>query len=132
MWCHVERGEHIVTTAATVDGGELAWRLTQVSGGIKICDPRAIDPRTGEKLFGECGTKNVQSQYNCFPLHVRIAKDNGALYDQHLAVFFHDLNALEEQYSNGLQLTHGADMCSLQKTIKRGKCWKRKRVWWIT
>jgi hypothetical protein len=39
--------------------------------------------------------------------------------------FFHDLNELEKGYSRGLQLTHGADMCSLQKSVKRGKCWKR-------
>ena len=55
LWSYVE-DEDIVTVAATVDGGELAWQLTQVSAGIKICDPRAVDPRTGEKLFGDCGT----------------------------------------------------------------------------
>jgi hypothetical protein len=90
LWSYVEH-EDLVTVAATVDGRDLAWKLTQVSGGIKICDPKAIDPLTGDKLFGECGTKLVQPRYVCFPLKVHIAKDNGNFYDEHLSDFFHDL-----------------------------------------
>lgn len=119
LWRCVEE-EDIVTVAATVDGGDLAWKLTQVSGGIKICDEKAVNPLTGEKLFGECGTKLVQSRYACFPLQVHIAKDNGTFYDEHLSAFFHDLQAFEDEHPNGLQFTHGADMSSLQKTLKRG------------
>ncbi len=37
LWRYVHGGE-MVTTAATVDGGELAWKLMQISAGIKICD----------------------------------------------------------------------------------------------
>lgn len=88
LWCHVERGEHIVSTASTINGGELSWWSTQISRVIKNCNPRAIDPRIGEKMFGECGTKNVRPPYNCFPLKICMAKDNGARYDQHLAIFF--------------------------------------------
>jgi len=47
LWEFVERRE-LVTMAATVDGGELAWQLTQVSAGVKICDERAVDPLTGQ------------------------------------------------------------------------------------
>lgn len=120
LWSYVERGD-TVSTAATVDGGELAWQLTQVSAGIKICDARAKDPRTGQDLFGESGHKHVQSRNVCFPLHVHITKDSGAFYDQHLAEFFRDVNELENEYAEGLVFTHGADMSSLQKTLKRGK-----------
>jgi hypothetical protein len=115
----VEQDADVVTVAATVDGGEFAWQLTQVSAGIKICDARAIDPQTGERSFGETGHKHVQSRNVCFPLHTQIAKDTGAFYDQHLSTFFQDINALENQYENCLVFTHGADMCSLQKTLKR-------------
>ncbi len=59
---YVERGE-LVTTASTVDGGELAWQLTQVSAGIKICDERACNPLTGRRLFGDSGYDKVQSRY---------------------------------------------------------------------
>jgi hypothetical protein len=34
LWDYVERKEEVIT-AATVDGGELAWKLTQISAGIK-------------------------------------------------------------------------------------------------
>ncbi len=87
LWHYVENKESVIA-AATVDGGELAWKLTQVSAGIKICDPRAIDPTTGNLLFGESGHDNVQSRSLCFPLHVHISKDNSAFYSTHLQSFF--------------------------------------------
>jgi hypothetical protein len=59
-------GKENVLVAATVDGGELAWKLTQVSAGIKICDPQAIDPLIGRLLFGESGHDNLQSQSHCY------------------------------------------------------------------
>jgi hypothetical protein len=86
LWRYVEN-EDLVTVAATVDGGDVAWKLMQVSGGIKICNPNTIDPLTREKLFGECGAKLVQSRYVCFPLQVHIAKDYGKFYNEHLSGF---------------------------------------------
>jgi hypothetical protein len=68
LWRYVEN-EDLVTVAAIVDGGDLAWKLTRVSDGLKTCSPKAIDPLTGEKLFNECATKLVQSRCVCFPLH---------------------------------------------------------------
>jgi hypothetical protein len=64
LWNYVASGEK-VTITATVDGGELAWQLTQVSAGIKICDERAVNPLTGKHMFGETGYENVQSRYVC-------------------------------------------------------------------
>lgn len=125
LWSYVQRGE-LVTTAATVDGGELAWQLTQVSAGIKICDERAINPLTGQRLFGESGYDKVQSRYVCFPLYVHIAKDNSEFYSNHLASFFNELNDIEDEYPLGVQFTQGADMCSLHKTVKRGGAMKNK------
>ncbi len=49
-----------VLMAATVDGGELPWSLTQVSAGIKIVDSRAKGPVTGRLLFGNTGYDRVQ------------------------------------------------------------------------
>ena len=120
LWGYVENKESVIA-AATVDGGELAWKLTQISAGIKICDPRAVDPITGELLFGESGHENVQSRSLCFPLQIHIAKDNSAFYSTQLKGFFEDLNNMEDDYVNGLKFSQGADMCSLQKTVCRGK-----------
>ena len=125
LWQYVERGE-LVTTAATVDGGELAWQLTQVSAGIKICDERACNPLTGRRLFGDSGYDKVQSRYVCIPLHVHISKDNHEFYSNHLENFFQELNSIEDEYPSGLQFTQGADMCSLHKTLKRGGAMKNK------
>jgi hypothetical protein len=60
LWRYVEQRERMVTVAATVDGGELAWKLTQILAGVKICDEKAINPLTGERLFGATGYDIVQ------------------------------------------------------------------------
>jgi hypothetical protein len=51
----------MVMISATVDGGDLAWGLTQVSAGVKIVDYKAIDSLTGAKLFGDSGYEKIQS-----------------------------------------------------------------------
>ncbi len=73
-----------ILVAAMCNGGDLAWKLTQVSTGIKLVDPRAVDPLTGSLLFGDSGYDKVQSHNVCFPLHVHIAKDNRSFYDNQL------------------------------------------------
>ncbi len=60
LWDHV-KDQGKVLLATTVDGGQLAWKLTQISVGIKIVDDRNINPWTGELLLGESGFDNVQS-----------------------------------------------------------------------
>jgi hypothetical protein len=79
LWNYVESDEHI-TVAVTVDEGELTWQHMQVCAGVKNCDPRAIDPHTGQLLFSNSGSKQV--------LHVHITKDTGNFFDQHLSFFF--------------------------------------------
>ncbi len=66
--------------SATVDGGDLAWGLTQVSAGVKIVDHKAKDPITGGLPFGASGHEKVQFRNNCYPLYIFIAKDNKELY----------------------------------------------------
>jgi hypothetical protein len=39
LWDFVKRGE-TVTMGSTCDGGDMAWKLTQVSKGIKFVDPK--------------------------------------------------------------------------------------------
>ncbi len=122
-----ERCTEPVTLSATVDGGDLAWGLTQVSAGVKIVDPRAINPCTGQPLFGGTGFDKIQSRSHCFPLHIFIAKDNKELYQTHLSQFFREVNDFEVLYPNGIRVVQGADMCSLQKTVCRGGAMKNKK-----
>ncbi len=58
LWQYVENQESVIA-AAKVDGGELAWKLTQISAGINICDPQTVDSVSGELLFGESGHENI-------------------------------------------------------------------------
>jgi hypothetical protein len=80
-----------VTMVATVDGGDggaLAWKLTQVSAGIKFCNERTINPLTGRLLFGDTGFDNIQSRSVCYPLYVCIEKDDRQFYSTKLTSFF--------------------------------------------
>ena len=75
LWEYVLDGDTFMMTA-TVDGGTLAWKLTQVPASIKFYDKRTINPLTGRNLFGATGFDNVQSRSVCFPLFVCIEKDD--------------------------------------------------------
>ncbi len=67
LWQQVLHGQQ-VKMAATVDRvGELAWKLTQISAGIKLIDPHTINPLTGELLFGDSRHFKVQSRNVCYP-----------------------------------------------------------------
>lgn len=119
LWGHVLNKDH-VQLAATVDGGSLSWNVTQVSAGVKVVDPRAIEPVSAMPLFGNSGYDKVQSKYHCYPLYVVIAKDNKDLYRTHLSQFFDDINMLEVQHAEGLEVAQCHDMCSLHKTLGVG------------
>jgi len=119
LWNKVLNKEH-VQLAATVDGGDLSWNITQVSAGLKMVDPRALDPINGTPLFGNTGYDKVQSKHHCYPLYVIIGKDNKELYKTHLSKFFDDVNALEVEHVEGLQVAQCHDMCSLHKSLGVG------------
>jgi hypothetical protein len=123
LWDYVLHGD-IVTMAATVDGGALAWKLSHVSAGIKFCDERTINPLSGELLFGPTGFDKVQSRNVCYPLHVHIAKDNKEFYTTKLAPFFSQLNDFEDAYGGGLKFGHPQDMFSHQKCLGQGGAMK--------
>jgi hypothetical protein len=119
LWKYIEQNETALI-AAIVDGGQLAWKLTQISAGINIFDEHAIDPRNCNPLFGECVTIRVQSSDHCFPLQVHLAKDNKDFYNIHLSSFLSKLNEIEDRHPSGLKIAFPADMCSQVKTVKQG------------
>ncbi len=94
-------GERVIMSAS-VDGEELAWKLTQISAGIKFVDSLTINPLTGQHQFGDSGYDKVHSQSICYPLHIQIAKDNKEFYLEHMANFFHQVNHLEDQHAGCL------------------------------
>jgi hypothetical protein len=124
LWQYVERNVSALVAANAVDGGQLVWKLTQISAGIKFFDEHCIDPRTGQPLFGENGTERVQSSGHCFPLQVHLAKDNKDFYNTHLTTFISKLNEMEDMHPNGLRFAFPADMCSQVETVWKGGAMK--------
>jgi hypothetical protein len=82
--------------AATVDGGELVWKLVQVLAGIEFVDPYTINPLRAELLFGDSRPSKAQSRNVCYPLHVHIAKYNKQFYSDRTKAFFEEINNPEE------------------------------------
>jgi hypothetical protein len=60
LWQRVHDRQCVMVTAI-VDGGELAWKLTQISMGIKFVDPHTINQLTGELLFCQRRNDKVKS-----------------------------------------------------------------------
>ena len=65
LWQQLERGETVIMSS-TCDGGQLAYKLNQVSAGVKLVDKHTIDPLSGQLLFGASGNDEVQSRNVCF------------------------------------------------------------------
>ena len=72
-----------VQIAITLDGEDLSWNIQHVTCGVKICDPRAVNPITGIPI----GCEGVQSREYCFPFKVLLAKDTKVLYQTHFKSF---------------------------------------------
>jgi hypothetical protein len=71
-----------VELATTLDGVQISDNITIVVAGMKVTDPRAIDPRTGEyvSLF--------QSPSLCIPLKIVVTPDTKATYNEYFANLF--------------------------------------------
>jgi hypothetical protein len=118
-----------VQIAITLDGADLSRNITHVTAGIKIIDPRAIDPRSGLPIGMEGSTK-VQSRELCFVFKIVLAKDNKNLYNTMFNDFFYwfktvALNGFGE-YQNGFSITSPQDESSFWKSLKRGGAAKVK------
>jgi hypothetical protein len=122
-----------VNIAITLDGADLSRNYTHVTCGIKIVDPRAIDPRTGLPI-GVDGSTAIQSRHHCHAFKFVLAKDSQQLYDDHFKAFFRFFELLEKGTVVGADFAPGRiyvsspqDVSSFWKTLKRGGACKRDR-----
>ena len=79
----IARQEGKVSIAITLDGANLSRNIQHVTCGVKILDPRAVNPLTGIPI----GLEGVQSRDFCFPFNILLAKDTKALYQTHFQTF---------------------------------------------
>ena len=73
-----------IKIAITLDGADLSRNIQHVTAGIKIVDPRAVNPVTGIPI----GLEGVQSREFCFPMKILLTKDTKTLYRTHFNDFF--------------------------------------------
>ena len=120
----IAREEGNVKIAITLDGADLSRNIQHVTCGIKIVDPRAVNPMTGIPI----GLEGVQSRDLCFPCKILLTKDTKALYQSHFADFFTWTRKLDKEgegeYKKFL-VASPQDISSFWKCIGRGGACKR-------
>ena len=119
----IEEGN--VKLAITLDGADLSRNVQHVTCGVKILDPRAINPITGIPI----GLEGVQSRDLCFPCKILLTRDSKTLYRTHFKDFFAWAQKLttNESVSNykPFIVASPQDISSFWKCIGRGGACKR-------
>ncbi|CAB9505987.1 hypothetical protein SEMRO_250_G098940.1 [Seminavis robusta] len=102
---HAETGSlsEPVLLAHTLDGAQLTAHLGHVTAGVKIIDPRAVDPITGRNLFLD---HLYQSRDLCFPCQITFGRDCKDLYTD----CFHQFHSL---FNGGLVIPSLGDLPEL-------------------
>ncbi len=118
-----------VEFSITLDGADLSRNISHVTAGIKINDPRAVDPISGIPIGMEDSTK-VQSRELCFPLKVLIAKDTKSLYHKYFADFFAFFKQVQEtgfgEFTRPFIVSSPQDLSSFWKCYNKGGACKQR------
>jgi hypothetical protein len=113
-----------VQLACTLDGADISKFVSHVTAGIKILDPRAIDP-ISHLPIGLQGSKKVQSRDLCFPFKMILTRDTKTLYQEQFKDFFDFFSRLNQEGipelgSNPIMVSSPQDMSSMWKALGRG------------
>jgi hypothetical protein len=113
-----------VQLACTLDGADISRFVSHVTAGIKILDPRAIDP-ISHLPIGLDGSKKVQSRDLCFPFKMILTRDTKTLYHEHFKDFFDffarlNREGLPELGIQPIMVSSPQDMSSMWKALGRG------------
>jgi hypothetical protein len=118
-----------VEFSITLDGADLSRNISHVTAGIKMNDPRAIEPKTGIPI-GQDHSMPVQSGELYYPFKILIAKDMKELYSTCFADFFVFFKQVEERgfrdFSKPFNVSAPQDMSSFWKSLKKGGGCKTK------
>ena len=111
----------------TLDGARLTKYIGHVTSGIKMVDPRAIDPVTQLSLYI---SSKIQSRDLCFAMMMACAKDNKYLYADVFKEWFEFCQRMEKGIAfpahDGLPAlpnicrVSAQDMSSFWKVLQRG------------
>ena len=121
-----------ILLAITLDGADLSRNYTHVTCGIKIVDPRAIDPLSGLPI-GIQGSRAVQSRDLCHAFQIVLAKDSSNLYEKRFKTFFNFFKKVTSEGFHGYGadqfcISSPQDVSSFWKCLKRGGACKRDKA----
>ena len=120
-----------VNLSMTLDAADLSRNLTHITAGIKITDPRAIDPMTGLPFGMTKREATVQSRDVCIPFKIVLHPDKSGAYDDFFGDFFEFFKLLQAPDGafgyKAFNITSPQDGSSVWKTMKRGGACKVAR-----
>jgi hypothetical protein len=109
--------ENPVQIAYTLDGADLTQNQTHLTCGIKIVDPRAINPES--KLpIGIEGSHKIQSRENCHVFYSVLAKDKKDSYKNICKPFFDFITKCRNDPR--IKIVSPQDMSSMWKSVGQG------------
>ena len=122
-----------VDVCVTMDGTNLTKFLNFVIAGLKMVDPRAVNPLTGEKELCPLFSKALpQSRKWCFPMKFVMGQESADMYEEHFNEMFEMFYkaSLEGQdiFSGWKPVTYSnpCDMAAQQKSLGLGGAAKVK------
>jgi hypothetical protein len=111
----------------TLDGADLSCNVTHVTAGVKINDPRSIDPLSGLSI-GVQNSRKVQSRELCFPFKSLLAKDSKKLYNNHFRDFIDYFKSVQANGLDGgairIDVSSPQDPLPFWKALKHGSACK--------
>jgi hypothetical protein len=114
----------------TLDGADLSCNVPHVTAGVKMNDPRSIDPVSGLPI-GVHNSRKVQRRELCFPFKSLLAKDSKDLNDNHFGDFFDYFKSVEADGIEGgamrIEVMLPQDQSSFWKALKLGGACKVAR-----
>jgi hypothetical protein len=113
-----------IQIAGTLDGIEMSRQVCAMIAGIKILDPRAIDPLSHLQIGVE-GSKKRKSRELCFPLKFVWTRDTKTLNQEQFKDFCDFLaqkrdEGLPESGIRPIQVSSPQDMSSTWKALGHG------------
>jgi hypothetical protein len=87
-----------VEIAITVDGAPLDDKMGHITIGFKVCDKDAMEPIMKKYIFNnDDDGPNFQSGKFCFPVAMKLAKDDKQTYNKYLRDIFEEADKLRNE-----------------------------------
>ena len=102
------------TIAHSLDGAQLSKKESHTCAGIKVIDPKAIDPRTGSLMFDDPKDAKFQGLNHLFPMKMVMARETNNLVYKEFGDFYAFCQSCQHDDSNPFAPEHPKLICTAE------------------